>query len=272
MNIKLGEKIKYLRKKKNISQEILANYLGISFQAVSKWENGATMPDVCLIPALASFFGVSTDELFDFNLYEIENNVNDIVLKSSEYYYCDPEMCEKILREGLKKYPGNDILLNCIIGVIPIPERSSEVIDMCQILIECTKHDDIKYDAYRILAEAYKSIGEYSLAKATINKIPEIYFTKLEVAALLLDGEDMYEAAHKQKNLSADSLIEMLIKLADFYNQAGEKEKSKTQLLIVKKVIDAFKDDFTAEFFKSTIYETRKDFLKDIETKIDLLN
>ncbi|MEG2303694.1 MAG: helix-turn-helix transcriptional regulator, partial [Niameybacter sp.] len=70
MNISLGEKIKALRKQKNISQETLANYLGLSFQAVSKWENALAMPDVTLIPAIASFFGVSIDDLFDFNLYE----------------------------------------------------------------------------------------------------------------------------------------------------------------------------------------------------------
>ena len=40
--IKLGEKIKSLRKQKNISQEAFANYLGVSFQAVSKWENGVS--------------------------------------------------------------------------------------------------------------------------------------------------------------------------------------------------------------------------------------
>ena len=70
--IKIGEKIKSLRKQKNISQEVFANYLGVSFQAVSKWETGTTMPDVTMITAIACFFGVSTDELFDFNLYEIE--------------------------------------------------------------------------------------------------------------------------------------------------------------------------------------------------------
>ena len=40
--IRLGEKIKSLRKQKNISQEVFANYLGVSFQAVSKWENGVS--------------------------------------------------------------------------------------------------------------------------------------------------------------------------------------------------------------------------------------
>ena len=60
--VKLGEKIRELRKQRGITQEKLAERLGVTFQAVSKWENGATMPDVLLIPAIASFFGVSTDE------------------------------------------------------------------------------------------------------------------------------------------------------------------------------------------------------------------
>lgn len=67
MEFNIGSKIKKLRRQKNISQEVLAQYLGISFQAVSKWESGQNMPDITLIPALASFFGISTDELFDYN-------------------------------------------------------------------------------------------------------------------------------------------------------------------------------------------------------------
>ena len=42
MSVKIGEKIKSLRKSKNISQEVLAQYLGVTFQAVSKWENGVS--------------------------------------------------------------------------------------------------------------------------------------------------------------------------------------------------------------------------------------
>ncbi|MBQ8862158.1 MAG: helix-turn-helix transcriptional regulator [Clostridia bacterium] len=87
--IKIGEKIKSLRKSKSISQETLAEYLSVSFQAVSKWETGAAMPDITLVPAIASFFGISTDELFDFNLYEIEKNVEKIVHEHKKYYDTD---------------------------------------------------------------------------------------------------------------------------------------------------------------------------------------
>lgn len=53
--MKLGHKIKQLRKQKNLSQEILAQSLGVSFQTISKWENEITMPDVMMIPAIAAF-------------------------------------------------------------------------------------------------------------------------------------------------------------------------------------------------------------------------
>ena len=75
MNIQMGEKIRALRKNRNLSQETLAQYLGVSFQAISKWEKGDTFPDVVLIPAIASFFDISTDELFDFNRLETEHKI-----------------------------------------------------------------------------------------------------------------------------------------------------------------------------------------------------
>ncbi|MBQ7047522.1 MAG: helix-turn-helix transcriptional regulator [Clostridia bacterium] len=137
--IKLGEKIKSLRKEKNISQEIFANYLGVSFQAVSKWENGNTMPDVTMIPAIASFFGVSTDELFDFNLYEVEKNVETIVDEYSKYWDTDKTKAEQVIRDGLKKYPGNDILLNCLIHIFSIYIKKKCLLKSMKKLV-CSKH------------------------------------------------------------------------------------------------------------------------------------
>ena len=60
----LGENIARLRKEKGLTQAELGNILGISNQAVSKWENGATLPDIMLLPALADVFGCHIDELF----------------------------------------------------------------------------------------------------------------------------------------------------------------------------------------------------------------
>ena len=60
----IGENIAALRKKKNMTQEALAAEIGVSAQAVSKWENGTNLPDIQLLPVLADVFGVSIDALY----------------------------------------------------------------------------------------------------------------------------------------------------------------------------------------------------------------
>ena len=250
---RLGEKIRELRRQRGITQEKLAEHLGVTFQAVSKWESGATMPDVLLIPAIASFFGVSTDELFDYSLYETEKKIEAIV---DEYSACwgrgsvcrDPKRCEEILREGLKSFPGNDILLNCLIGTIPIPERAEEVIEIGKQLVQSTRRDEIRIDAYRIMAEAYKSLGDISMCKESIEKIPEFYFSNLSVKADLLEGDERFEAAVKEKHLCSEHLVSMLYILADHYEGQGDKEKAKIQLEIARGVLKAFENDFATEY------------------------
>lgn len=72
MNKTLGENIARLRKERSMTQEELANELNISYQAVSKWENGISSPDISNIKQLAQFFGVSIDSLFGMTLAQEE--------------------------------------------------------------------------------------------------------------------------------------------------------------------------------------------------------
>ena len=68
MNETMGQIIRRLRKERNLTQEELAELLDVSRQAVSKWEMGASYPDMTMIPTLAFLFKVSLDELFDFDV------------------------------------------------------------------------------------------------------------------------------------------------------------------------------------------------------------
>ena len=71
----LGEKINELRKRNGMTQEMLADYLHVSSQAVSKWERGVANPDLELIPAISELFKVSSDELLGLSTVEkVENN------------------------------------------------------------------------------------------------------------------------------------------------------------------------------------------------------
>lgn len=63
MNETIGSRIAKFRKAKGLTQEELANQLGVSSQAVSKWENDASCPDISLLPQLCRVLGVTTDEL-----------------------------------------------------------------------------------------------------------------------------------------------------------------------------------------------------------------
>ena len=65
ITMELGKKIRQLRFKANFTQEQLADRLGISAQSVSKWENGAAMPDITALPLIAEIFGVNIDDLFE---------------------------------------------------------------------------------------------------------------------------------------------------------------------------------------------------------------
>ena len=63
MKLCIGESIRHLRASKNITQKFLAQRMGVSCQAVSRWENESAYPDIELLPELARFFEVSLEEL-----------------------------------------------------------------------------------------------------------------------------------------------------------------------------------------------------------------
>lgn len=140
MNI--GKKIKKLRRQRGVTQQQLANSIGISFQAVSKWENNIALPDITLAPVLASYFGVTMDELFENNLKEIEDDVEHIVNEAYESRESDSAKSRQILAEGLQKYPQNVIFVPIVCKKFNInrPSSYNRLNDDAQPVIEFLKH------------------------------------------------------------------------------------------------------------------------------------
>ena len=118
------------------------------------------------------------------------------------------------------------------------------------------------------MAQAYESLGEYAMMKDALGHIPEIYFTRLELDAEMLRGDERLEPAHKQKRLSADWTIDMLLLLADIYEEKGERDMALSQLRCAKAVIEAFRDDRNVAYFTGTVYDKRKDELPAIGARI----
>ncbi len=105
MNMDIGGAIKRLRTDRGITQEEIGEYLGISFQAVSKWETGTTMPDVTLLPKIAAFFGVRIDDLFSVDhedeLKRVEESLSHRLSERSRLY------SKRILDASLQDDPDN---------------------------------------------------------------------------------------------------------------------------------------------------------------------
>ena len=242
MTVKIGEQIKALRKSKNISQETLAGVLGVTFQAVSKWETGTASPDVSLIPAIASFFGVSIDTLFDYNTLENEMKIDALCRDAARYRLTDPCRAEQILREGLTQFPADEKLLTVLVYVLwAIPGRDTDLVETCKLLITQTTNEGIRCDVLRILAEAYHRTGQTEEIPSVLAQIPEFYFTKTECIAKLTDGQESLDAARFQMNLSGKSLIEMLEILEKHYAHAANEETAGLCRRLSQGVLELFR-------------------------------
>lgn len=106
--LKLGENLKRNRLKKELTQEQLADILGVSAQAVSRWENGTTYPDITLLPTIACYFEITLDELMGMDDFKSEEHLKELLAKIDENG-SNGLIYENILllREAIKTYPRN---------------------------------------------------------------------------------------------------------------------------------------------------------------------
>lgn len=115
MELKFGAIIKKLRTERGITQEELANKIGVSFQAVSKWETNATTPDISILPHLALFFGVTMDTLFSMDqddyLEKISNMIRDEYSISTENFIWAERYLKGVLGEEQQNNSARTLLV-----------------------------------------------------------------------------------------------------------------------------------------------------------------
>ena len=105
MTIYLSENIKRLRRENNLTQETLAEFLGVTFQSVSNWERGESYPDITILPEIASFFKVSIEELLGVNKAVDEEDIKRLLEEHDNF------TDNKLIRESIyhlkDKYPND---------------------------------------------------------------------------------------------------------------------------------------------------------------------
>ncbi len=111
----LGKTIKQLRKETFLSQEQLAAKLNITAQAVSKWENEESYPDILFLPKIAAIFGVKIDELFDYNQESAYQQIENMLDHERYFTHADFSKSENFLLEQLSVNP-NDLHALTVLG------------------------------------------------------------------------------------------------------------------------------------------------------------
>jgi transcriptional regulator with XRE-family HTH domain len=187
----MGQIIKKLRKEHGFTQEELAERIGVTYQAVSKWENGYGMPDISLIVPLASVFDVSTDVLFGIDRTTEREEAIRILSQADavkEYGNLDSYLkAYAILLEGTKKYPNNLMLMNNCLGLglaLSMPDNgwlydkeqakkiTSETIHHANVIIANSKNVSDILRARQCLVFLYSANEKFDLATAEAYKFP----------------------------------------------------------------------------------------------------
>lgn len=108
--LNIGKCIINKRKEKGITQEQLADYIGISKASVSKWESGLSYPDILLLPELATYFNISVDELIGYSPQLTKEEIKKIYNKLSYEFTADPfdqvmEECKQLIKKYYSCFP-----------------------------------------------------------------------------------------------------------------------------------------------------------------------
>ena len=276
-NMKIGLKIRELRQQVGISQEILARALSMTPQAISRWENGTTAPDISLLPAIANYFDVSIDTLFSYDAMSVQRDMESFF---DQYYYLlqdSQEKAQELLIAALKRYPGQEVLklLRCF--HLKAPDDIPAKIALCKELSK-SQNPTVRTEAIIVLANSYYKIGDETRMREMLELLPECDATKLLLCAKFFSGEDAMLYAQRQKSSSLANLFDMMLRIAELYQENGEAHKALQTLITANLILEALKEDALFLFpkgkrsasawerFSEEYYDTIQSRLKAVES------
>ncbi len=201
MNI--GTTIKNARKKLNMTQEQLAEYLNVSISAVSQWEGDKTSPDITIIPSICNLLDISADELLGVDILKKQEKIDAIDKEAMEYVVIGKmEESIKILRRGLAEFPNSYSLMALLLSSLhsygiskgKMNEVLDEVIALGEkILNECNEEES-RLTAIQVLCYEYPVEKAEKLAET----MPTLELTRESLLAHIYDkGDKCFE---KRKN------------------------------------------------------------------------
>ena len=193
MELNIGNKIAGFRREINKTQEQLADYVGVSVAAVSKWETNQSYPDITLLPSIADFFEVSIDSLLDYKITDNEKKSEQIRESIFESYLNgDYNKALPVMLDALKKYPNDFPLLEMTAHLLSSRAWTSETkeqdfkdaIKYYERAVNCTENKSQILWVKKHIAGIYESMGDTDTAIKKLEEINESMVFDFEIARL----------------------------------------------------------------------------------------
>lgn len=211
--LNLGNRIRQLRKKKGVTQETMAAALLVSPQAVSKWESGASYPEMTLVPVIAQYFGVGLDYLFDYDMAAINAEIGKLIEDNWALFFDEPRKYQDLIRSALMKHPDHEALLSALLDSYEYELRNygrtdhlEEVIEISDRLIAESREPARICSAMDVQAAAWLKLGQEDKAIGILEAMPKNVELRYDSMAFRLTGEKKLEAAVKAQRVHLQML------------------------------------------------------------------
>ena len=264
MKLLIGEKISYYRKQKNMTQEQLANQIGISAQAVSGWEREVGYPDITLLQPLAYYFGVSLDELMGYNHEKVQAEIDEVITLYKRNW--NNAKGREIITKAYRDYPNDHRIMHCYMWNIAgdaadndpatLLEHRDEFLAICdKIIDECTI-ETLRLNAWNMRAKILHAEGKTDEALEIYEtKFINWYLTSGQKSEQLFakDTEEYYYWVSKNMYELVAFAGDKLGRVIFFDKSLSMKEKAEKAIRYGKLMIDALNE--TGDIFFAGLAE-----------------
>ncbi|MBQ6818087.1 MAG: helix-turn-helix transcriptional regulator [Clostridia bacterium] len=213
MKLYLGENIKRLRMKKQITQEQLAVAMGVTCAAVSKWERENTLPDITLLPNLAHYFGVTIDELIGYDEAKIEREIERFFEQRTALQK-DGKWAESIelTRKAYENYPNDHRVMSCYMwdkagdyadnDTAVLLANKEEFETICERILTESNDLRLRLDAVNMKGKLLHAEGKTEQAVALYQaQFPDWYLTKGQKTEQLFSKDTPEFARQLRQNM-----------------------------------------------------------------------
>lgn len=234
MNLRIGENLKRLRREKDLTQEELAAHLGISFQAISKWERGESYPDITILPALSNYFKISIDELVgmeEIRRTEEYEKINEKWLENRNANKHKENV--KLMKDSLKFFPNDALLLVQLSSSLERldgtdKEKTQYLRESIAVQEQILRGEDseVRNATLYNICFAYWKNGEQEKAINQAKNLSNFYKSRENALVYFLDGDEKNQIAKSSLEPLAWSITHQLTALYETENDEGYLEKA----------------------------------------------